>query len=398
MTHAPPYVASHVGPQQVAYRLTAAGRLLLPILIASILGGWLLGGTSGLLGALLLAIALLAPLLGFLHIKGLELALPRRASSSVGQRFVVRLGARNRSALFAVHGIAFVHGDRTSVTTRPGGFLDRIAPGQECEAPFVVRLIQRGRERRLGIVAHSTFPFGLVRFDAHFEVPCNLLCLPRVGALANLGRLPGGRAERIVGRHMARAGEEEMFGVRDQREGESLRRVHWLLSARRDRLIVREFRPRALPKIQVLLGTSFTPRRQWGVERGDPSFEKAVSLAATLVEHYAARGRTVRLGFTDESIRWTEHRGRSGLRQALVRLALLEATEGDPWLEVQRSLLSSETARGKSASTIVVVAGRGLAPRMPRGVHVIDVDESTIDDVFRRRAEPTIAQAAGAGA
>ena len=371
-------------PESIAIRPTRAGRALLPFLASGIVAGWLFGGTSGLLGAALLVLTFVSPLFAWLHARALRIGTVRPRSASVGAYFTLPLPIRNDSLLFAARDVTLRHGTRNDGDTRPAGFLARLAPGASVELPSALHLVERGREHTLRLALSSSFPFGLFRLEASYAVPCDLLGLPRLGALRDLGHLEALEPELVPGRSTAPAGEEELFGVRDWREGESLRRVHWKLSARRDRRISREFRPHSLSDVRVLLAASFPARAAW--TRRDPSFEKAVSLAATLVEHTLRQGRTVRLGVTGGPVAWTTHRGRGGLQSALVRLALVEGRTKDPWSEIRHALLEGAPAARRRTTTLAVLAGGGLGASLPRDVRVLDADDVRTDGLFQRGA------------
>jgi uncharacterized protein (DUF58 family) len=66
------------------------------------------------------------------------------------------------------------------------------------------------------------------------------LVLPRFGALA--GRPQSRDLEASIAARRAGSGTE-MFGVREYRPGDSLRRIHWRSSARHGELVVREYEP-----------------------------------------------------------------------------------------------------------------------------------------------------------
>jgi uncharacterized protein (DUF58 family) len=95
-------------------------------------------------------------------------------------------------------------------------------------------------------VVESSDPVGMFRgrrTSADFEVA---LVLPRFTSLA---RRPQARElEASVAAPRAGSGTE-LFGVREYRPGDSLRRIHWRSSARRGELVVREYEP---PGVQTL--------------------------------------------------------------------------------------------------------------------------------------------------
>lgn len=385
-----------VPAERVSVAWTRAGRVLTPFAGAALVAGWLFGGTSGLLGAALGALLLGAPVLARLHANGLAVACVRAEAHTVGDFFVTTVAVENRSLFLTARELVLGVGERASVEQRANGFLAALGPGARVETALAVRLVDRGPVSEVTLVLSSAFPFGLFRCRTQHRVSCDLLGLPRVGRVRGLEALDAPRTELADGRRRARFGEEEFYGVRDWREGESLRRVHWKLSAQRDRLIARDVLPLALPEVRVLLIASTAPTGPWS--RRDPSFERAVGLAATLVDHALRSGRTVRLRTTlDPPGTWLPLRGRAGLHRALVHLARVEAEEHEPWEELASALASPSTGRRRTAQTFAVLAGgasdsrRGRTSRRARDSVVLDVDDPGIDLVFQRgdaRAAP----------
>jgi uncharacterized protein (DUF58 family) len=106
--------------------------------------------------------------------------------------------------------------------------------------------LSRGPVGARGWVLESGDPLGLFRFRGPGIDSELALVLPRFAALAKRSR------PREVEASLAapRAGSgSEMFGVREYRPGDPLRRIHWRSSARHNQLIVREFEP---PGVQIL--------------------------------------------------------------------------------------------------------------------------------------------------
>ena len=383
------------------WRWTPTGRVLLAGLAATWIAGWLAGGTTGLLSACLSGLFLLSLLLTRLHLSGIELSLPHREESPIGDPLLLRLQVRNRARWFALHDVVIARGHGLGDDPRPIGALKRLGPGQSCEIPLDYRLLERGVIRHVPLVAFSSFPFGLLRFGFATSVPCELLGLPRIGVLGQLGRLPvrvspGARAQRQ--RHGA---EQELDQLREWRPGESLRRVHWRTSARRERLVVREPRPRTLPTLDLFLLTSTGRTGPWSTrDAANASFERAVGLAATFLAHYVRRGWRVRLTLVaprsaeaGQARRSTTLAGRAGLGRGLLELALVrpaplasdQAERGGPWHDLARELGARRALQG---AAVAILAGGGIdrshAGVSQSGVRVFDVDDPSSELLFER--------------
>ena len=109
-----------------------------------------------------------------------------------------------------------------------------------------MRALRRGPVAARGWRIHTSDPlgfFGGLRPASDSEVA---LILPRFASLA--GRRKTHELEASVAAPRAGYGNE-LFGVREYRPGDSLRRIHWRSSARHGELVVREYEP---PGVQVL--------------------------------------------------------------------------------------------------------------------------------------------------
>lgn len=110
--------------------------------------------------------------------------------------------------------------------------------------------LQRGVLRASHLVVEAADPLGMVRDRGSLPDRELALVYPR---FAPLGGPPRQRElEAAVAAPRAGAGTE-LFGTREYRAGDSLRRIHWRLSARRGELVVREYEPPGLRTLLLVL-------------------------------------------------------------------------------------------------------------------------------------------------
>jgi uncharacterized protein (DUF58 family) len=140
-------------------------------------------------------------------------------------------------------------------------------------------------------------PLGLAEFAHRLEGSTRLVVLPRVVPLRGLPpALSGDGTAGAALTHQGQGTSDVL--VREYRQGDELRRVHWRSTARHDELMVRlEERPwRA--------GTTVLLDRRDAAHRGrgpDASIEYAISAAASIAAHLQARGEPVTLVTEDGS-------------------------------------------------------------------------------------------------
>lgn len=104
----------------------------------------------------------------------------------------------------------------------------------------VVSTVRRGPIGATSWQITSSDPLGLFRSRRQYADSEVALVLPRFTSLA--ARVETRELEASVAAPRAGSGTE-LFGVREYRPGDALRRIHWRSSARRGELVVREFEP-----------------------------------------------------------------------------------------------------------------------------------------------------------
>ncbi|RJQ82941.1 DUF58 domain-containing protein [Pseudonocardiaceae bacterium YIM PH 21723] len=150
----------------------------------------------------------------------------------------------------------------------------------------------RGVHRVGPLIARVTDPFGLAEYDREIADYSKLIVVPRITPFYGLPH-GSGQTTGQDGTARMRAGQgEHDVVVRQYRNGDDMRKVHWRSTARRDELMVRvEERPWQ-GGCTVLLDS------RAGAHRGSgpgASLEWAVSFAASACVHLHRHGQHVRL-------------------------------------------------------------------------------------------------------
>jgi uncharacterized protein (DUF58 family) len=121
-----------------------------------------------------------------------------------------------------------------------------LVPRSGWRHPVELHAMRRGPVGAQAWVVESSDPVGMFRSRRTSPDSEIALVLPRFTSLA---RRPQARElEASVAAPRAGSGTE-LFGVREYRPGDSLRRIHWRASARHGELVVREYEP---PGVQTL--------------------------------------------------------------------------------------------------------------------------------------------------
>jgi len=142
---------------------------------------------------------------------------------------------------------------------------------------------RRGRYVLEPLVARSSYPFGLAGRSIQLLPADEVIVLPKP-ARVDCEKLrtwlfrawAGGDDERRRLRRVVER-ESEIHGLRDYRAGDSPRRVHWKVTARRNRLTVREYEDSAPPRLLVVVDPWLPPRPK---PADRERLEAVISLAA----------------------------------------------------------------------------------------------------------------------
>jgi uncharacterized protein (DUF58 family) len=249
--------------------------------------------------------------------------------------FLFSLGAMN--ALWTARNVAGVKGDVPPIAAFPAGapypFTVTIDGGRRTrfELRAVLDLGQRGRVtaradatggvfRATGEIpalprgVHSvrrawietTYPLGLLRARRRIAVQAELVVHPAPTSIPNA---PGGGAAGLAAAIAGAAGADQPSGLRDFRDGDEIRAIHWRATARRGRPVVTEWDASAGEGMELVLD-----RRA-----DEQALEGALSLVAALA--IAARDAKERLTIHTQGMSRTFGPGHAPWEELLRTLA-----------------------------------------------------------------------------
>jgi uncharacterized protein (DUF58 family) len=263
---------------------------------------------------------------------------------------------------------------------------------------------QRGRYQLGPIRLKTSDPFGLFPMQRDLVPTTNVVIFPLTFEIHQfalpLGVLPGGDALRRRTHYVT----TNASGVRDYAPGDSFSRIHWRSTARRDRLIVKEFELDPLADIWIVPDMAVyghvAPRQDAFApkpgESGLPEWmrleefklpatteEYMVTVAASLAQYFLRHDRAVgMLGYGQTNEILQPDRGERQMNRVLETLSVLRA-EGEVPVS---DMLHAESHLFPRGTTIIVVtpstrenwpmAARQLARRGLRVVTVLINPES----------------------
>ncbi|MCA9998943.1 MAG: DUF58 domain-containing protein, partial [Anaerolineales bacterium] len=261
-------------------------------------------------------------------------------------------------------------------TTLPGHFSSHVVSNLGSRKSYSWRVTticrQRGRYQLGPLRISTSDPFGLFPMERDLSATTNVVIYPLTFDIQQfalpIGLLPGGDALRRRTHYVT----TNASGVRDYAPGDSFSRIHWRSSARRDRLVVKEFELDPLADIWIVPDMSVyehvAPKEALERLRQQDNLppwmqkdsftlpgtteEYTVSIAASLAQYFLRRDRAVgMLGYGQSNEVVQPDRGERQLNRILETLSVLSARGEVPLTD----MLHAESHLFPRGTTLIVV-------------------------------------------
>lgn len=271
--------------------------------------------------ALMLSSLLLSGVLSWHNFRGTAWRLLLEPHMRVGQTSPVRLQVQNRKARLPSYGLWFNLVANTNGARVQLPIQGALEPQGEQVLEWLFTPMQRGREAIEMSELESLFPFGFLRKSITGGGPVeSALVWPR---RVDYTFAPTARGSyRRQGERARRRGQgAELIGLRNYRQGDLLRQVHWKATARLRRLLVRETAEEQNETYALWVGPHA------GDWRDAAQFERLCAAAGSLAEDLFVAGALAEAGVAGGG--FIQMRRLADLHQFLDALATLEPQEGD---------------------------------------------------------------------
>ncbi len=225
-----------------------------------------------------------------------------------------------------------------------------LEPGGRQRVSLSLMPLRRGVLRLNDLRAELPDPLALFqRRRAILNEEHEVLIIPKRYRLPNLEL--GGRSELKVGGETAsnvRGEGGEFMGLREYREGDSLRKIHWKAWARTGQPIVKEFEEVRFPRYGLVLDTNLR-------ESGPQLLEEAISVAASFVSTMDRESCLLDLMFVREEPEvFTAGRGVARADRLMEVLARVEGSEEGSYDSLRQLVLQYAT---EMTACVVVLSG-----------------------------------------
>ncbi len=231
------------------------------------------------------------------------------------------------------------------------------------------RLVKRGAFQLGPTTLRAGDPFGLFPVSRDFPVTENLLVFPKLVDIERFpgppGMLPGGEALRRRTHQIT----PNASNIREYVTGDSLSRIHWKSTARRDKLMVKEFELDPMAEIwifvdaqkdvQVSMPFSLKTSVEGIFSQGEEVFqiapdteEYAATVAASVARYFIKNGREVGLAINNlnSEVLSPDKTGRQ-LDKILEIMALLRSEGEIPF----SAMLTNQCRHLSRGSTVILV-------------------------------------------
>lgn len=281
--------------------LTARGRVFIGIGLAIVVISMLSGQRDVMrLGFLFLALPVIAAILvarARLRMSCERSVEPSQVPLGAGMQGRISLGQDGRLPA----GILMLEDQvPRELGNRPRFLVDKadLSWRRQVEYPLLGRV--RGRFATGPLTVRTTDPFGLVRLDRQFVATSEVMVTPQVVPLAPMRSAGGAGSSGEARPHRIGAVGQDDVLVREYRQGDDVRRIHWRSTARWGDLMVRREEQAWDPSASIILDSREPAHAGRGMNN---SVEWAISAAASVASHFLNDGFTVEIYEADGPMR-----------------------------------------------------------------------------------------------
>jgi uncharacterized protein (DUF58 family) len=283
-----------------------------------------------LLLGMMLSLIIASGILSEMSLRSLEVT--RRPPARVHARtpLLIGIGLKNKKRRFPSFSVEV----EDLIDDRPLDkkcYFLKLPAGRQQDTSYRHSFPRRGRYVFTAFRISTKFPFALFRKSRRVEVASEVIVYPQ---LVPVARTEPPRAHASGDQARGRFGRRgEFASLREWREGDDPRDIHWRSTARKGRSMVREYEDESARRVSLFLDNALPGGAACQDEALRESLERSISLAASLSTDYLERGYTVRVvvrGDRDTPAPWLD--APAQLPQLYRQLALLRpATPETPF-------------------------------------------------------------------
>ncbi|MBU0503482.1 MAG: DUF58 domain-containing protein [Candidatus Omnitrophota bacterium] len=198
--------------------------------------------------------------------------------------------------------------------------LDYLKPRSTLEFKYTCVCPQRGRYRLGPLAIYFFDPQGIFYLKKVYPAYSEVYVYPKTFPINNFPPLAKGILP-WFGINTSRTGgdDDEFFGIREYRQGDPIKRIHWASTARHNKLIVKQFQNQNYAKATII----FNLEKDKNFGEGKESIaEYTIKIAASVVNYLTARNIPIKImAHTGEVVNIPFNRGEEHLEDIMKFLA-----------------------------------------------------------------------------
>jgi uncharacterized protein (DUF58 family) len=237
--------------------------------------------------------------------------------------------------------------------TRPRFLVDKadLSWRRIVEYPLLGRV--RGRFSTGPLHVRTTDPFGLIQLDRQFQATTEVMVTPRVVPLPAIRTAGGGGNTGEARPHRIGVVGQDDALVREYRQGDDVRRIHWRSTAHLGELMVRREEQSWDPSASIVLDSRATAHAGRGMNN---SLEWAISAAASIALHFLDDGFSVEIYEVDGPLHITGSMGQHSSASAELVISRLTDLKARPNATLHYAAESA--ASDRPGQLVVAILGR----------------------------------------
>ena len=139
--------------------------------------------------------------------------------------------------------------------------------------------------------------------------------------------------------------EDEFFGIREYKDGDPIKKIHWISTARKNRLIVKEFQRQSFYRVTLIF--NLEKEKNFGAGKNNVA-EYIIKIAASTAKYLIERGISLEIiAHAGEIVHMTFNKGSEYLEDILRFLSIAQAESrvslGEIFQEFSRYILNDST-------------------------------------------------------
>jgi len=237
--------------------------------------------------------------------------------------------------------------------TRPRFLVDKadLSWRRIVEYPLLGRV--RGRFSTGPLRVRTTDPFGLVQLDRQFQATTDVMVTPRVVPLPAIRTAGGGGNTGEARPHRIGVVGHDDALVREYRQGDDVRRIHWRSTAHWGELMVRREEQAWDPSASIVLDSRASAHAGRGMNN---SIEWAISAAASIGLHFLDDGFSVEIYEADGPLHITGSMGQHSSASAELVISRLTDLKARPNATLHYAAESA--ASDRPGQLVIAILGR----------------------------------------